>query len=302
MVAVIAVAAILFVFLPILVSTSAKTVRPTERGLVERWGRYIRFANPGLHFIAPFRIDKLYRVNITEQMVSSEKREIITKDSLNAVVDSNIYFKVKSNEADVKASQYGVNNYRVQIVALAKTTLRNIIGTMTLVEANSDRNKINKALYGLLSQETENWGIEIVRTELKEIVPPDKVQAQMNEVVIAQNKMIAAADFASATETEADGVRRATIKKAEGDKQAVVLRAEGDKQAVILRAEGESEAIRLVNEAAQKYFTGNAQLLKQLETVAASLKDNAKIVLPEGDRLVNIIGNLAGIEATKRSS
>ena len=289
MVAVIAVAAILFVFLLILVLTSAKTVRPTERGLVERWGRYIRFANPGLHFIAPFRIDKLYRVNITEQMVSSEKREIITKDSLNAVVDSNIYFKVKSNEADVKASQYGVNNYRVQIVALAKTTLRNIIGTMTLVEANSDRNKINKALYDLLSEETQNWGIEIVRTELKEIVPPDKVQAQMNEVVIAQNKMIAAADFASATETEADGVRRSTIKRAEGDKQAVVL-----------RAEGESEAIRLVNEAAQKYFTGNAQLLKQLETVAASLKDNAKIVLPEGERLVNIIGNLAGIEANKK--
>ena len=311
MVAVIAVvAAILFVFLLILVLTSAKTVRPTERGLVERWGRYIRFANPGLQFIAPFWIDKLYRVNITEQMVSSEKREIITKDSLNAVVDSNIYFKVKSNEADVKASQYGVNNYRVQIVALAKTTLRNIIGTMTLVEANSDRNKINKALYDLLSEETENWGIEIVRTELKEIVPPEKVQAQMNEVVIAQNKMIAAADFASATETEADGVRRATIKRAEGDRQAVILRAEGDRQAVVLRAEGdrqavilraggESEAIKLVNEAAQKYFTGNAQLLKQLETVATSLKDNAKIVLPEGERLVNIIGNLAGTDAKK---
>jgi regulator of protease activity HflC (stomatin/prohibitin superfamily) len=191
--------------------------------------------------------------------------------------------------------------HRVQIVALAKTTLRNIIGTMTLVEANSDRNKINKALYDLLSEETQNWGIEIVRTELKEIVPPDKVQAQMNEVVIAQNKMIAAADFASATETEADGVRRATSKRAEGDRQAVILRAEGDKQAVVLRAEGESEAIRLVNEAAQKYFTGNAQLLKQLETVAASLKDNAKIVLPEGDRLVNIIGNLAGIEDKKKT-
>jgi len=288
MVAVIVVTAILFVFFLVLVSTSAKPVRPSERGLVERCGRYIRFANPGLHFIAPCGIDKLYRVNITEQMVSSEKREIITKDSLNAVVDSNIYFKVKANEADVKASQYGVNNYREQIIALAKTTLRSMIGTMTLGEANSDRNKINQALYELLSEETQNWGIEIARTELKEIVPPEKVQAQMNEVVIAQNKKIAAADFASAAETEADGVRRATIKRAEGDKLAVVL-----------RAEGESEAIKLVNEAAQKYFTGNAQLLKQLETVATSLKDNAKIVLPEGEGLVNIIGNLAGIQANE---
>lgn len=110
----------------------------------------------------------------------------------------------------------------------------------------------------------------------------------MNEVVIAQNKKIAATDFASATETEADGVRRATIKRAEGEKQAVVLRAEGD-----------AEAIRLVNEAAQKYFTGNAQVLKQLETVSAAMKDNAKILLPEGEKLVNVIGNLAGIQANK---
>lgn len=154
MVGIIIVGTFLMVFMLIMLLSSAKTVRPTDRGLVERWGKYLRFANPGLHFVAPFGIDKIYRVNITEQMVSSEKREIITKDSLNAVVDSNIYFKVKANEEDVKASQYGVNNYKEQIVALAKTTLRNIIGTMTLVEANSERNKINKALYALLSGET----------------------------------------------------------------------------------------------------------------------------------------------------
>lgn len=264
---------------------SIKTVRPTQRGLIERFGKYARFANPGIQFILPFGLEHIYLVNITEQMVSSEKREIITADSLNAVVDSNIYFKVKVEEENVKASMYGVNDYQIQIVALAKTTLRNIIGTMTLKEANSDRNKINSQLFDMLAKETAHWGIEIVRTELKEIVPPPAVQEVMNSVVVATNKKIAAQDFATAVETEADGVRRATIKKAEGERQAVIL-----------KAEGEAQAIKLVNEAANTYFVGNAQLLKQLETVSASLAHNSKIILPTGERLVNVIGNLAGTD------
>jgi regulator of protease activity HflC (stomatin/prohibitin superfamily) len=101
-------------------------------------------------------------------------------------VDSNVYFKVKTEEENVKKSVYGVFNYREQIVALAKTTLRNIIGTMTLKEANSDRNKINRELYEQLAKETANWGIEIVRTELKEIEPPTAVQEVMNSVVVAR--------------------------------------------------------------------------------------------------------------------
>ena len=268
-----------------ILAISIRTVRPTQRGLIERFGKYARFASPGIQFILPFGLEHLYRVNITEQMVSSEKREIITADSLNAVVDSNIYFKVKVEEENVKASVYGVNDYQIQIVALAKTTLRNIIGTMTLKEANSDRNKINSQLFDMLAKETAHWGIEIVRTELKEIVPPPAVQEVMNSVVVATNKKIAAQDFATAVETEADGVRRATIKKAEGERQAAIL-----------KAEGEAQAIKLVNEAANTYFVGNAQLLKQLETVADSLANNSKIILPTGEKLVNVIGSLAGIE------
>jgi regulator of protease activity HflC (stomatin/prohibitin superfamily) len=273
----------LIIFVALL--TMVKTVRPTDRGLIERLGKYVRFANPGLRIILPLGLEKLYRVNITEQMVSSEKREIITGDSLNAIVDSNIYFKVKPEEENVKASVYGVFNYKEQIVALAKTTLRNIIGTMTLRQANSERNKINKDLYDLLTVETSHWGIEIVRTELKEIVPPQSVQEVMNSVVVANNKKIAAQDFATAVETEADGVRRATIKKAEGERQSTIL-----------KAEGEAQAIKLVNEAANQYFVGNAQLLKQLETVATSLRKNSKIVLPTGEKLINVIGNLAGVK------
>lgn len=264
--------------------TSIRTVRPIARGLVERFGKYNRFANPGLIFIVPFGIEKLIRINITEMMVDAGGQEIITKDALNASVDAQVYFKVKTDETSVKASEYNVYNYKVQIVALARTTLRNIIGTMNLMEANSERGKINKSLYDQLTVETQNWGIEIVRTELKEINPPDTVQQAMNKVVVANNEKTAAIDFATATETKADGERRAVIKKADGDKQSRIL-----------VAEGEAQAIKLVNEAANAYFKGNAQLLKQLQVAQEALVNNSKIVIPTGQSLINVIGDLAGI-------
>jgi regulator of protease activity HflC (stomatin/prohibitin superfamily) len=279
-----------------LLRQSIRTVRPTSRGLIERFGKYNRFANPGIIFLIPF-IEKLILVNITENMIDAGLQEIITSDSLNAQVDAQVYFKVRSDEADVKASQYNVYNYMVQIVALARTTLRNIIGTMTLKDANSERGKINSALYTNLSTETQSWGLEIVRTELKEINPPTDVQETMNKVVKASNEKIAAVDFATARETQADGERRAAIKVAEGQRQAAILQAEGQKQAKVLVAEGEAQAIKLVNEAADQYFIGNAQMLRQLQAVEASLAVNSKIVVPTTSSLVNVIGGLAGIDA-----
>jgi len=232
-------------------------------------------------------------------MVDAVGQEIITKDSLNAQVDAQVYFKVKSDEESVKASEYNVYNYKVQIVALARTTLRNIIGTMNLMEANSERGKINKSLYDQLTVETRSWGIEIVRTELKEISPPKGVQEAMNNVVVANNQKIAAVDFATATETKADGEKRAKIKQAEGARQTLILEAEGQRQSKVLVAEGEAQAIKLVNEAANAYFVGNAQLLKQLQTVTESLQANSKIVLPAGQSLVNVVGDLAGMTKAK---
>jgi regulator of protease activity HflC (stomatin/prohibitin superfamily) len=192
--------------------------------------------------------------------------------------------EVKRDEESVKNSQYMVFDYRYQIVNLARTTLRNIIGTMTLKSANSERGKINSELHRTLRDETADWGLEIVRTELKEIDPPSDVQETMNKVVKAENEKVAAIDFATATETMADGARRAEIKKAEGIRQANIL-----------AAEGEAQAIKLVNEAADKYFVGNAQLLRKLETVEKSLANNAKIVVPLGSELVNVIGELSGV-------
>jgi regulator of protease activity HflC (stomatin/prohibitin superfamily) len=268
-------------------ASAVKIVRPTQRGLVERLGKYNRFASPGMHFMIP-GAEKMYLVNITEQMVDAEPQEIITNDNLNATVDAQVYFKVKDSEEDVKACLYNVRNYERQIVNLARTTLRNIIGTLTLRSANSERGRINTALYTTLFSETQRWGIEIVRTELKEINPPQDVQATMNKVVKAENEKIAAIDTATAAETEADGRRRAVIKLAEADKQSTIL-----------RAEGEAEAIKLVNEAADMYFKGNAQILRKLEAVEKSLSSNAKIVVPSGSSLMNVIGNLMGGDEKK---
>jgi regulator of protease activity HflC (stomatin/prohibitin superfamily) len=289
---------IVAVFLIIwLLGQSIRTVRPTSRGLVERFGKYNRFANPGIIFLIPF-IEHLVRINVTENMIDAGLQEIITSDSLNAQVDAQVYFKVRSDEESVKASQYNVYNYMVQIVALARTTLRNIIGTMTLKEANSERGKINSSLYNNLAMETKSWGLEIVRTELKEINPPPDVQETMNKVVKASNEKIAAIDFATARETQADGERRAAIKVAEGQRQAAILQAEGQKQAKVLVADGEAQAIKLVNEAADMYFKGNAQLLRQLQAVETSLINNSKIVVPTDSSLINVIGGLAGIDTT----
>jgi len=286
---------VIFIIAVVLLAFSIRTVRPTTRGLIERFGKYNRFANPGIVFLIPF-IERLIQINITENMMNAGLQEIITSDSLNAQVDAQVYFKVRSDEESVRASEYNVFDYEVQIVSLARTTLRNIIGTMTLKEANSERGKINNSLYTNLASETKNWGLEIVRTELKEINPPPDVQETMNKVVKASNEKIAAIDFATARETQADGERRAAIKVAEGQKQSAILQAEGLKQAKITVAEGEAQAIKLVNEAADQYFKGNAQLLRKLQAVEQSLTSNTKIVVPTDSSLVNVIGGLAGID------
>jgi regulator of protease activity HflC (stomatin/prohibitin superfamily) len=280
----------LYLIIPVvfILFAGIRIVRPTQRALIERLGKYHKFGNPGFHWIIPI-IDKLYLVNVTEQMVDADPQEIITNDNLNASVDAQVYFRVKADEESVKGSTYNVNNYKWQIVNLARTTLRNIIGTLTLKSANSERGKINADLYKTLHNETQGWGIEIVRTELKEIDPTKDVQETMNKVVKAENEKIAAIDSATAAETVADGIKRAKIKEAEGFKQSKIL-----------HAEGEAEAIRLVNEAADKYFVGNAQLLRKLEALEASLGENAKIVIPTGTDLVNIIGEMAGVIPLER--
>ncbi len=266
------------VFAAVLLYYSVKIIRPVEKGVIETLGKFTKTAEAGLHFLIPI-IQRIYKINVTEQRVDIEPQSIITKDKLNAEVDGVVYYKV----VDPKKSIYNVNRFYSAVPSLAKTTLRAVIGKMTLTEANENRDKINTEVENILDKQTDPWGISVIRVELQRIEPPPDVQAAMNNVVKAENEKIAALDIATARETTADGDRRAEVKQAEGHAQAIRL-----------KATAEAEAIKLVNESAEKYFKGNAQLLKRLETVATSLKNNAKIVVPANADLVNVVGDMAG--------
>jgi len=266
-------------FVVVFFGLGIKIIRPVEVGIVEFLGRYSRTATAGFNWIIPV-LFKMYRINITERRVDIDPQSIITKDKLNAVVDGVVYYKV----AEAQKAIYNVNNFQASVPSLAKTTLRAVIGKMTLTEANENRDKINVDLEVILSKEVALWGIEVVRVELQRIEPPADVQDAMNQVVKAENEKIAALDLATAIETQADGERRAEIKKAEGIAAAIRLKADAD-----------GDAIKIVNEAAEKHFIGNAQLLKKLETVSEAFKDNTKIIVPADSDLVNVIGDLAGI-------
>lgn len=263
---------------------SIKIIRPISRGVVERLGKYNRFCEPGIHFVIPV-IERLVIVNTTERLIDAQRQDVITKDNLNTAVDAQVYFKVKATEQGLKNALYNVDNFKNQIFNLARTTLRDILGKKTLTEANSKRDAINDELMAILEKETKEWGIEVIRTEIKEIEPPRDVQEAMNEVVKAENEKIAAVNHAMAVETRADGARRAKVKEAMGLKRHDVL-----------KAEGKSQAIKLVNEAAEKYFVGNAQLLKKLETVENTLKHSTKIIVPSGVPLTNVICDQAGVK------
>ena len=263
-----------------IILSGIRIIRPTHRAAIETLGKYTRFQQSGITFIVPF-IQKLYSVNITEQLVDVMRQEVITKDNLNCTVDAQVYFKVGDTEDELKNALYQVNNYTVQVVQLARTTLRNVIGDNVFKDVNSQRGKLNQQVFATMEGETKDWGINIVRVELKEIEPPDDVQETMNMVIKAENDKQSAIDFANARETKADGERRASIKQAEGVKQALILEAEGKSQAIERVAEARATEIQLVNESAEKYFVGNAKDLKKLEVTQASLEENSKIVLTE---------------------
>ena len=257
-----------------------RIIRPTHRAAIETLGKYTRFQSSGITFIVP-GIQKMYSVNITEQLVDVMRQEVITKDNLNCTVDAQVYFKVGDTEGELKNALYQVNDYTRQVVQLARTTLRNVIGDNVFKDVNSQRGKLNQQVYETMEKETADWGINIVRVELKEIEPPDDVQQTMNMVIKAENDKQSAIDFANARETKADGERRASIKEAEGIKQALILEAEGKSQAIERVAEATAKEIQLVNESAEKYFVGNAKDLKKLEVTQASLENNSKVVLTE---------------------
>ncbi len=273
----------------IILFSGFRTVRPIERGIIERFGKYIRTKDAGLTWIIP-TFDKMYRVNITEQMVDIPPQMVITKDKLNAQVDAVVYYQIK----DVKSSIYNVDDHRRQLTSLARTTLRAVVGNMTLTDANEKRSAINEKVEAILDKETSSYGVEVLRVEIQKIEPPTDVQDAMNKVVKAEQEKISAMDIATAAETKADGEKRAEIKRAEGVKRGLILSAEGKAEAIRAVANANADKIRVVNESAQKYFVGNAQILRKLEATEESLKQNAKFLV-DTNKVQTIVTDASGV-------
>ena len=276
----------------IILLAGIRVIRPTHVGAIETLGRFSGFRRYGITYVFP-AVQKLYKVNVTEQLVDVTKQDVITKDNLNCTVDAQVYFRVgksgddaqadllkRVREEDLKAALYNVNNYYRQVVELARTTLRNEIGRTDFKQVNSNRAGLNKAIHKSMTEETKNWGIGIVRVELKEVRPPEDVQDAMNMVIKAENEKQAALDFATAAETKADGEKRAAIKIAEGEAKAITT-----------VAEAKAKEIELVNDAADEHFTGNAQMLERLRVTEEALREGTKFVIAPDNQIPTIIVN-----------
>jgi regulator of protease activity HflC (stomatin/prohibitin superfamily) len=265
-------------------------VRQYERGLVERLGKYKETLEPGLRFLIPF-IDRMAgRVDMREMVLDIEPQPVITMDNVTVTVDAVIYSYV----TDAKAVTYEVQNFNVAVSKLAQTNIRNVIGEMSLDETLTSRERINAALRETLDEATDKWGVKVTRVEVKEIEPPRDIADAMSKQMKAEREkravILEAESYRQKQILEAEGDKQNAILVAEGNRQREILTAEGERQGAILRAEGEAKAIETVSTAANTFFVGNAQLLKQLEVTQASLQDNSKLVISDQSRLINVLG------------
>ena len=277
----IAVGIILFIIAVVLLIKSITTVKQYEKAIVERFGQYKETMDPGLRFIMPFVDVIAERIDLRETVIDVAPQAVITKDNVAVTVDAVIYYVV----TDPKAVRYEVANFRLAITKLAQTNLRNLVGDMTLDETLTARDVINEALRTTLDNATDKWGVKVVRVEVQKIDPPQDIADAMSKQMKAEREK-------RATILEAEAYREKQILNAEGDKKNAILKAEGDREAAILRADGEAKAIEKVSKAAEEFFVGNAQILKQLEVTQASLQENTKIVVSDQSKLINILDML----------
>jgi len=295
---------ILLVLAVVLLIRAIVVIRQYQRGLVERLGRYKETLEPGLHFLFPF-IDRLAgRVDMREMVLDIEPQPVITMDNVTVTVDAVIYSYV----ADAKAVTYEVQNFNLAVSKLAQTNIRNVIGEMSLDETLTSRERINAALRQTLDEATDKWGVKVTRVEVKEIEPPRDIADAMSKQMKAEREkravILEAEAYRQKQILEAEGDKQNAILVAEGNRQKEILTAEGERQGAILRAEGEAKAIETVSTAANTFFIGNAQLLKQLEVTQASLQDNTKLVISDQSRLINVLGlgeALRGGDSDKKS-
>jgi len=222
----------------ITLSRAIRIVPQARAGVVERLGRYQRTLDAGLALVVPY-VDRVRPlIDLREQVVSFPPQPVITEDNLVINIDTVIYFQV----TDPKAASYEIADYIAAIEQLTVTTLRNVIGGMTLEDTLTSRDKISAALRVVLDEATGKWGIRVNRVELKSVDPPTTIQEAMEKQMRAERDRRAAI-------LTAEGVKQSQILTAEGEKQSAILRAEGQRESQILAAEGQSKAIETVFEA-----------------------------------------------------
>jgi regulator of protease activity HflC (stomatin/prohibitin superfamily) len=245
------------------------TLRPYERGIQETLGRYNRFVMPGVGFQIP--IVHLIRVrDVREHTMEIHPQAVITKDNVEIVVDGIMWARPTIEEEAIQRTFYNIDDWKQAIIQLAMTNLRQEFGDLTLDESLVARETIATNLQRILNTYAVEWGLTVNKVEIRLIDPPEDIKTAMHKQKTAEQerrsmRLLATGEFEAS----------------EQQKLAIVQRAEGEREAAINVAQGKAEAIRLVNEAAEKYFVGNAQALKQLEMIENSLRENAKFVITE---------------------
>ncbi|MBO8160322.1 MAG: SPFH/Band 7/PHB domain protein [Thermosipho sp. (in: Bacteria)] len=285
---------IIVLFLFILAASGIKIVRPYERGLVERLGKFKKEVKAGIHFIVPF-FDRMQKVDLREHVIDVPPQEVITKDNVVVTVDAVIYYEI----TDAYKAIYNVSNFEFATIKLAQTNLRNVIGELELDQTLTSREKINTKLRTVLDEATDKWGIRITRVEIKKIDPPKDIMEAMSKQMKAERTKRAAI-------LEAEGIRQSEILKAEGQKQAAILKAEGQAEAIkkvaeankfklVTEAQGQGEAILLVFKAIHKgQPTNDLIAIKYLETLKEVANGTAtKIFLPM--EVSGILGSIGAI-------
>ncbi len=281
------VAAVVVVFLVILFARTIRIVPQARAGIVERLGRYHRTLSPGMSLVMPF-VDRLKPlIDLREQVVSFPPQPVITEDNLVVQIDTVLYFTIN----DARATTYEVANPLQAIEQITVTTLRNVIGSLTLEQALTSRDHINAQLRGVLDEATGKWGIRINRVELKSIDPPASIQDSMEKQMRAERDRRAAI-------LNAEGVKQSQILTAEGLKRAAVLTAEGERAAAILRAEGEAQAIATVFDAIHNGKPDRQllsyQYLQMLPQLAKGDANKVFVIPSEFSQAVSGIGEAFG--------
>ncbi len=239
---VVIVAIVIAVLAVVVVIRSVKVIPQAQAAVIERLGRYNKTAFAGLVWLVPFLDRVRARIDMREQVVSFPPQPVITQDNLTVNIDTVVYFQVN----EPRSAVYEIANYIVAVEQLTTTTLRNVVGGMSLEQTLTSRDAINGQLRGVLDEATGKWGLRVARVELKSIDPPLSIQDSMEKQMRADRDkraiILTAEGQRTAAITTAEGQKQAAVLSAEGQKQAAILGAEGERQSAILRAEGERAA------------------------------------------------------------